>query len=55
MKFLIIDWNAIKVFFGITPNADVNVMINHAFDWIKAHLLLFIASIVGFLIGYKLG
>ncbi len=54
-KFLIIDWVAIKSFFGISGAGDFNAVLNHYFDWIKAHLLLFVAATVGFLIGYKLG
>ena len=54
-QFLVIDWTAIKVFFGITETFDFNMLINNFFAWIKTHLLLFIASTVGFLVGYKLG
>ena len=54
-QFLVIDWTAIKLFFGVTEAFDFNVMINTFFAWIKTHLLLFIASTVGFLVGYKLG
>lgn len=53
--FLVIDWNAVKSFFGITAATDFNALMNQCFDWIKDHLLLFIASTVGFLVGYKLG
>lgn len=54
-KFLTIDWQAIKSFFGMTDATDFNMVINRCFDWIKDHLLLFIAATVGFLVGYKLG
>jgi len=53
--FLTIDWTAIKEFLGIGGTVDTNQLINRGFDWIKAHLLLFIAVTVGFLVGYKLG
>lgn len=53
--FLTINWQAIKAFFGISGTTDFNTFLNHCFDWIKEHLLLFIASTVGFLVGYKLG
>ncbi len=52
--FLTIDWNAIKSFFGITQGTDINMLSNKALDWIKAHMLISIASGIGFLIGYKL-
>ncbi len=54
-QFLTIDWNAIKAFFGIGAATDVNTVLNQFFDWIKNHILLFIAIVVGFLVGYKLG
>lgn len=55
LKFLTIDWVSIKATFGISAGMDASAMATHFFDWIKAHLLLFISSVVGFLIGYKLG
>jgi len=54
-KFLTIDWVAIKAMFGVGEATDFNVVFNGYFDWIKDHLLFFIASVVGFLVGYKLG
>lgn len=54
-NFLIIDWQMIKTSLGITPTTDINTMINQGFDWIKNHLLLFVTTVVGFLVGYKLG
>ncbi len=54
-QFLMIDWTAIKTALGISGTVDANQVINHCFDWVKAHLLLFIAVTVGFLVGYKLG
>jgi len=53
--FLIIDWTAIKTFLGMDGAADFNTIVNRCFDWMKDHLLLFIASVIGFLVGYKLG
>ncbi len=55
LKMIVIDWPAIKASLGISAGMDLNSMVTHFFDWIKAHLLLFIASIVGFFVGYKLG
>jgi uncharacterized membrane protein (Fun14 family) len=53
-----IDWTAIKTMIGMNggaPSGDFNATLNHFFDWIKNHLLLFISTSVGFLVGYKLG
>ena len=54
-KVLDIDWQALNVLVGFEPTADVGVVLNSTFDWIKANLIVFVSSAVGFLIGYKLG
>jgi len=54
-KVLDIDWQAFNVLVGFEPTADVGVVLNYAFDWIKANIIVFVSSVVGFLIGYKLG
>ncbi|MFH1832186.1 MAG: FUN14 domain-containing protein [bacterium] len=63
--FLQIDMVAIKKALGLvsaqvqTPGVPVeagfNTLINSSFDWIKAHVLIFVSSVIGFLVGYKLG
>ncbi len=58
-KLVIIDIKAIKALLGMGHGAagggDINVLINHFFDKIRDNMLLFISSIVGFFVGYKLG
>lgn len=54
-KVLDIDWEALNILMGFEPTADVGTMMNSLFDLIKANLLVFVSSVVGFLIGYKLG
>lgn len=54
-KVLEIDWQALNVLLGFEPSADVGVVLNTAFDWVKQNLIIFVSSTVGFLIGYKLG
>ena len=54
-KILDIDWEALNVFLGFDPSADAGIMLNSLFDWIKTNIVIFVASVVGFLIGYKLG
>ncbi|MFC1894904.1 FUN14 domain-containing protein [Candidatus Dependentiae bacterium] len=54
-KVLDIDWQAFNVLVGFEPTADVGVILNFVFSWIKSNLLVFVSSAVGFLIGYKLG
>ncbi len=54
-KILTIDWLALNVFLGFDPASDFGVILNSIFDWIKTNLIKFIAGLVGFLVGYKLG
>lgn len=54
-KVLDIDWQAFNLLVGFEPTSDIGVLLNSLFDWIKNNLIIFISSIVGFLIGYKLG
>jgi uncharacterized membrane protein (Fun14 family) len=54
-KFVIIDWVALKAFFGMTEPTDFNALVNHQIDWIKDHILISIATLIGFIVGYKLG
>lgn len=54
-KILDIDWEALNILMGFEPAADIGAMLNSMFAWIKANLIISIASAAGFLIGYKLG
>ena len=54
-QLLTINWDAIKSVLGITSSSDFNTSLNAWFGWIRGNLLLFISSVVGFLVGYKLG
>jgi hypothetical protein len=54
-KILDIDWEALNTFLGFEPTADIGVMLNSAFEWVKANIVITISSVVGFFIGYKLG
>ena len=55
LKFLTVDWEAIKISLGMNSTNDFNTLLNAWFAWIRHNLLLFIASVIGFLVGYKLG
>ncbi len=54
-KVLDIDWEACKVLLGFDPTADIGMLLDSLFDWIKGNLMVVISSSVGFLIGCKLG
>ena len=52
---LYINWETIKLSTGVSSSQDFNALINEFLSWIKNNIFLFVASIIGFLIGYKLG
>jgi|SRR5579862_4441888 len=54
-QLLVIDWATIKTMLGLSSSSDFNSTLNLFFAWVRSNLLLFIASVVGFLVGYKLG
>ncbi len=53
--FITIDMEAIKTALGMAGEGNVNTLLNAGIEWIKGHLLVFVSSFVGFLVGYKLG
>jgi hypothetical protein len=53
--FIDIDWQSIRACFVNEQATDINSSLNLVFEWIKNNLLFFVSSLVGFLIGYKLG
>jgi uncharacterized membrane protein (Fun14 family) len=50
-----VDWQSLYVACGMGPNGDVGVLFTTWFLWVKAHILLFVTTIVGFVVGAKLG
>lgn len=54
-KILDIDWEAFNTFLGLEPTATISSVGNMIVEWVKTHVVITISSIVGFLIGYKLG
>ena len=52
---LVIDWTSLTNFFGLAPHTHFDQIITTFFEWIKRNILVFISSIVGFLLGCKLG
>ena len=53
-KILDVDWQALNTFLGLEPTETLSGISGKAFVWIKAHIIVTIASAIGFLIGYKL-
>jgi len=56
-KLLEIDWNAIKNIFGVSADKQdfITPMVNKGIEWIKANVIVSVASLIGFLLGCKLG
>ena len=50
-----INWQALNTLLGFEPNVTFGSMVNIWLDWAKAHWLIVVSSLVGFLLGYKLG
>lgn len=54
-KILTIDWGAIKTLSGVGSTADLNTKVHALIAWGKANIFLFGASLIGILLGYRLG
>lgn len=56
-EFMIIDWDSVEQWLGWNQGQpfSLGTVSDLFFAWLKDHLLVAIASFVGFLIGYKLG
>lgn len=54
-KILDIDREALNQFLGFEPTATFGTMATSALEWVKAHVVISIASVLGFLIGCRLG
>jgi len=50
-----IDWESFRLLFGFPSDLEINDVLTYSFDWMKAHLVIVICSLGGFLFGYKLG
>ena len=53
-KFITIDWIALKKIVGMSADGDAKSFFDQSVEFVKNHLLVTVASTVGFLIGYKL-
>lgn len=56
-KLIEIDWNAIKELLGISADKKdfITPLINIGLEWVKNNIIFSVASLVGFLLGCKLG
>jgi uncharacterized membrane protein (Fun14 family) len=54
-SLLTINWSSVKAFSGINSTADINTSANLFIAWIKSNIFLFAASVIGLLLGYRLG
>ena len=49
------DWGSIKAMMGFDPAATLEMMYSKTTTWIRANMVVFLSSFVGFIVGYKLG
>lgn len=54
-RVLDIDWEALNVLIGLEPTATFTTIFDSILVWVRANLVVTLASTIGFLIGYKLG
>lgn len=53
--FVTIHWDSVQTALGLAGKGNLPQLTELAVEWVKKNALLFGASLVGFLIGYKLG
>jgi uncharacterized membrane protein (Fun14 family) len=54
-RILDVDWQAFNTLIGLEPATTIGSLATNAFEWVKAHIIITVASTLGFLLGYKLG
>lgn len=50
-----IDWLKIREFTGVSPEETIGSLSNIYFEWLKANISVVIGSLVGVVLGYKVG
>ncbi len=53
--FVKVDWASIYIMLGMGPSGDFGLLITNSFIWVKNNVIVFVAAMVGFLLGVKLG
>lgn len=54
-NMIVMNHENMRVFFGLDPQTDANTLINMFVEWVKNNVLLAVAVLVGFILGFKLG
>ncbi len=55
-NMVVIDWVALSQYIGFdVEQISISTAINTTWDWIKHNALVFVSTLSGFMIGYKLG
>ena len=54
-NFLTIHWSSIQAALGLSDKIGMSQLTELFINWVKKNGMLFIAGLVGFFIGYKLG
>ena len=55
LQLITIDWPKVKEFVGLAPAETVEVFFKDYWQWAQSHIVAVIVSIVGFIVGYKIG
>ncbi len=50
-----LDWPKVKELAGFAPADTVEVFFKDYLQWVQAHIITVLVSIIGFIIGYKIG
>jgi uncharacterized membrane protein (Fun14 family) len=50
-----VDWVAFKAFLGFHPQSTARSIVNSSFEWVKDNVVICLSSLIGFIIGSKLG
>ena len=54
-KVLDIDWEVLNTLLGFEPQMTIKDLADKTVEWVKDHMVLTVSSVLGFLLGYKLG
>ncbi len=54
-ELISIDWIKVKELIGLAPADNVEGFIKDFLTWATAHIISVVVSVIGFIIGYKIG
>ena len=54
-ELVTIDWIKVKEFIGLAPAETVEAFFKDYWQWATSHIISVVVSILGFIVGYKVG